>query len=660
MQTPCRSEYRPDIDGLRALSIILVVAFHAFPRWFAGGFIGVDVFFVISGYLITGILLKGLDQGRVDFLDFYARRVLRIFPALVIVLAACLAFGWFALLPHEYRQLGKHATAATGFLSNYVLMGEAGYFDNSAETKPLLHLWSLGIEEQFYLLWPFFLWLVWRLGYNVLYGMALVVIISFCMNIGLVSHSHVKVFYSPQTRFWELAVGGCLAWADRHARFLVAEARGRTLAGVSAASIASGAGLLLILCGLFAINRGRGFPGWWAGIPVLGALLIVGAGRDAWLNRRVLAHPAIVWVGLISFPLYLWHWPLLSLARIMEGEVPAPVIRVAAVVLALLLAWATYVFLEQRVKAPGSRKAKVIALIVSMVAVGLAGYGVYAKGGVPKREALSAVAGPIKKLGEDDPQANAQCMARYGMVGQKVRYCRISGEGYPPVALVGDSHAAALFAGLSDSLMRRDDTGLLMMGGWLFVNATLYPEGQREEFENYTGGAKATRLVAREASIKTVIIAARGPVYLNTHHPFFVLNDSSITGNKRVYEAGMRSVLELMLQKGKQVVVVLEVPTLNFNPEICLGQRPLRISASTHDCTMPQKAYESVHEEYRQLMLSILKDYPTVKLFDPAKYLCDGSVCTAKVESKILYGDDNHLSVDGSAFLAQELVRLID
>lgn len=194
-------KYRPDIDGLRAVAVLAVVAFHAFPNWARGGFIGVDVFFVISGYLISTIIFKNLDKGTFSFTEFYARRIKRIFPALFLVLIACFAFGWFTLLADEYKQLGKHIAAGAGFISNFTLWNEAGYFDNSAETKPLLHLWSLGIEEQFYIVWPLFLWFAWKRKFSLLTITIVVAVASFVLNVNGIKQDMVATFYSPQTRF---------------------------------------------------------------------------------------------------------------------------------------------------------------------------------------------------------------------------------------------------------------------------------------------------------------------------------------------------------------------------------------------------------------------------------------------------------------------------
>ena len=213
------SKYRPDIDGLRAIAVLSVVAFHAFPSWIRGGFIGVDVFFVISGYLISTIIFENLDKGTFSFSEFYSRRIRRIFPALLLVLIACFAFGWFALLADEYKQLGKHIAAGAGFISNFILWNESGYFDNSADAKPLLHLWSLGIEEQFYIVWPLLLWFVWKRKFNLLTITIVLAVASFILNLKGVKQDMVATFYSPQPRFWELLCGSLLAWFTLYKKY---------------------------------------------------------------------------------------------------------------------------------------------------------------------------------------------------------------------------------------------------------------------------------------------------------------------------------------------------------------------------------------------------------------------------------------------------------
>ena len=208
--------YRPDIDGLRAIAVLAVVGFHAFPHWVQGGFIGVDIFFVISGYLISTIIFENLDSGTFSFTEFYARRMKRIFPALILVLIACFIFGWFALLADEYKQFGKHMAAGAGFVSNLVFWQEAGYFDNAAGTKPLLHLWSLGIEEQFYIVWPLLLWFAWKRKVHLAALVVVLAITSLALNLHGIHQDKIATFYAPQTRVWELLSGSIVAWVILH------------------------------------------------------------------------------------------------------------------------------------------------------------------------------------------------------------------------------------------------------------------------------------------------------------------------------------------------------------------------------------------------------------------------------------------------------------
>ncbi|RYY63558.1 MAG: acyltransferase, partial [Comamonadaceae bacterium] len=218
-------KYRPDIDGLRAVAVLSVLGFHAFPQWVKGGFIGVDIFFVISGFLISTIIFGSLQGKGFSYAEFYARRIKRIFPALVVVMAATFAFGWYILLPGEWQQLGKHVAAGAGFVSNFAFWGEAGYFDNAAETKPLLHLWSLAIEEQFYIFWPLLLGLAWKRRWRMLAVIGAVAAASFLLNVSTIHSHRTAAFYSPLSRFWELMAGGMLAYMRLHKPHLLVKQR---------------------------------------------------------------------------------------------------------------------------------------------------------------------------------------------------------------------------------------------------------------------------------------------------------------------------------------------------------------------------------------------------------------------------------------------------
>ncbi|MET0321190.1 MAG: acyltransferase family protein [Duganella sp.] len=367
-------KYRADIDGLRAIAVLAVVGFHAFPQYIRGGFIGVDIFFIISGFLISTIIFKNLDAGNFSIAEFYRRRVKRIFPALLLVLISCMAFGWFFLLADEYRQLGKHTAGGAIFISNILLWQESGYFDASADVKPLLHLWSLAVEEQFYIFWPLILAIAWKKKWNLSITVILLALLSFAVSVVYLRTDPTAAFYSPQSRFWELMMGSLLAYTALYRPQLLQRFR----------NVRSAAGFLLLAAGLLLINKQSAFPGWWALLPTVGACLIISAGPTALLNKKVLSSRLFVWFGLISYPLYLWHWPIFSFLHIVEGAPPARHIKLVAIVLSIVLAWLTYRLIERPVRNNTvmiARHSSVVFPLVMLV-VGSAGYYCYAKDGL--------------------------------------------------------------------------------------------------------------------------------------------------------------------------------------------------------------------------------------------------------------------------------------
>ena len=370
--------YRPDIDGLRAIAVLSVVGYHYFAGIVPGGFIGVDVFFVISGFLISTIILGNLDNNRFSYFEFYARRIKRIFPALLLVLLSSMAFGWYVLFPDEHSQLGKHVAGGAGFVSNFVLWSEAGYFDRAAEIKPLLHLWSLGIEEQFYILWPLLLGIVWRRKLSFLLIAFLVAALSFVINIYWIGRDPAALFFSPFSRVWELMVGGLLAYVFLF-RCDKPHCSNRLL------PLFAPIGLVLIVCSVLWFNKNTPFPGWWALVPTIGSALVIAGHPTGWLNQFFLSHPIMVWIGLISYPLYLWHWPLLAYARILERGLPDRTIRFSLIVASILLASGTYILVEKRFRKSYS-KADISVLACSMFVLFIAGLLVWKGGVAPKAQ----------------------------------------------------------------------------------------------------------------------------------------------------------------------------------------------------------------------------------------------------------------------------------
>jgi peptidoglycan/LPS O-acetylase OafA/YrhL len=453
-------KYRADIDGLRAIAVLSVVGFHAFPFWIKGGFIGVDIFFVISGFLISINIIGSLERNSFSFIEFYSRRIKRIFPALLLVLIVCFVFGWFALLADEYKQLGKHIAGGTFFVSNFLFWNESGYFDNAAETKPLLHLWSLGIEEQFYIVWPLLLWLAWKKRFSLLTITIAVAIISFALNISKMHSDAVAAFYSPQTRIWELLAGSVLAHMTLHKKNIFPKFKQRldTWLGLidcaqapeansnTLRNVYSVFGAVLIAIGILVITKEKHFPGWWAMLPTVGAVLIISAGTQAWLNRAVLSNRVLVWFGLISYPLYLWHWPLLSFARIYSEHMPPLELRIALVVLSVVLAWMTYHFIEKPIRFDSN--SKVWLLVALMAGMGAIGVYVYTHNGIGWRTPKF-----IEELSRSNYDVKAgwrehECYLPTEDDSSKFAELCIEKDKRPLVFLWGDSYAAALYPGL--------------------------------------------------------------------------------------------------------------------------------------------------------------------------------------------------------------------
>jgi len=386
-----KSTYRPEIDGLRAFAVLSVVAFHAFPSWLNGGFIGVDVFFVISGFLISTYIFENLDKGQFSFVDFYSRRIRRIFPALILVMICSVVFGWFVLLSDEFVQLTKHIWSSVLFIVNFVLVNENGYFDNASETKPMLHLWSLAVEEQFYIIWPFILWLFWRLRLNLLTITVIILVVSFYLNIRFVKIYPIEMFFLSAGRFWELLSGSILAWLflfkvdltdklkiciDKYLVKLI-YSKDIDADGITFSNIISCFGFVCLAYSVVFFNKDIPFPSAWTLIPVLGTLFIIAGGSKAWLNRLFLMNPVAVWFGLISYPLYLWHWPILSFLQIINEETPQRDGRIIAVCVSIILAWVTYKFIENPIRF-GSFRKKLSSLFIAFILFFVGGVSYYA------------------------------------------------------------------------------------------------------------------------------------------------------------------------------------------------------------------------------------------------------------------------------------------
>jgi peptidoglycan/LPS O-acetylase OafA/YrhL len=459
-------EYRADVDGLRAVAVLAVLGFHAFPRHLGGGFVGVDIFFVISGFLISGLIRKEIEEGTFSLATFYARRIKRIFPALIAVSAACIFVGGLILTADEFKSLGKHIAAGAAFLANFALLQEVGYFDTSAELKPLLHLWSLGVEEQFYLVWPLLMLLCWRTKGGPILIAVLVLAGSFVCNVVIAGRSPAAAFYLPVTRFWELMLGALLAFATSYGvrgydpilRLRAAFAR---TSDHSVAMLQNGAavlGAVALAAGVIMIRREEAYPGWWALCPTLGAVLIIAAGSKAWINQRLLAHPALVYIGLISYPLYLWHWPILVFERMVRLKDPTDLLKIAGLGAAFILAALTYKFIERPIRFGPPRGYKPIGAAITLALIGCLGLLIEGWNGWPLRMPSTFASAAAAESASDATKAyrRGRCfLADEDATFKFVPECDGSpGNLAGKIVLWGDSHAAHLYPGLHEWELR--------------------------------------------------------------------------------------------------------------------------------------------------------------------------------------------------------------
>lgn len=360
-------KYRSDIDGLRAVAVLAVVIYHAFPKVLPGGFCGVDIFFVISGYLISSILFKGLSGGEFSFLEFYQRRIKRIFPSLLAVLILCIGYGWLVLFPHEFSQLGKHVAAGSVFIQNIIFYKECGYWETDSTLKPLLHLWSLAVEEQYYIIFPFIMLLLWKAKWPVAPLLLLLLIASLIANLLIAHRSREADFFLTPYRAWEFLGGSLLAWNH------FSDSRGGREKVVR--NIPAVAGMGMIAMSLILIHEKDPYPGWRAVFPVLGTILVIGSGQGAWINRRILSTPVIVWLGLISYPLYLVHWPILSFLRIVKGNNPGLMMVLLALAITMALTCSIYYLVEKPLR---TSRASMVTILLCGCFLGIGGVGLLA------------------------------------------------------------------------------------------------------------------------------------------------------------------------------------------------------------------------------------------------------------------------------------------
>lgn len=621
-----KSAYRPDVDGLRALAILPVLLFHVGIKGFTGGFVGVDVFFVISGYLITGILSRELKAGHYSIAKFYQMRILRIFPALFVMLAGVAAVACFVLLPDELTRFGQSVMASVGFVSNIYFYLASGYFAPSSKTLPLLHTWSLAVEEQFYLFWPLLLALVYRVApRKVLWVTIALAVASLVASIIWVRQDPTGAFYLIPTRTWELMIGALLALAP--ANLL----RTRLLA-----EIAGAIGLLMILYCVARYNNDTVFPAEGALLPCLGAGLIIASGAtyNTWVARG-LSLPPIVLIGKISFSLYLWHWPVIVFTDIWLLAQDSMLVKVGVIVVSIVLGYLSWRFVEAPFRTPQARSAAAkfifgpaLGVMAVIAAIGLA---VFSLKGFPDR--LSPELRTLAAYQAYDGDAHyrrGQCFVVSADVPYDADFCLKMRPGHKHVLLVGDSHAAHLWPGLAAQAPDMDILQATQIG----CRPAFPVTPKKGDKPCQTFFRKMLLDWPGKTKVDAIIIAGRW------HH-------QDLGGLKAELEA---------LPKGTPVIVV--GPIQQYVTSL---PRLLVRSESDHDPSVLVRGRMDEPFEVDKELRGILASVPGISYVSVVDTLCPDRHCVTMAKPGVpLQFDYGHFTVEGSELFAPRLITEIN
>ncbi len=654
-ETPPPHRYRSDIDGLRAIAVLAVVLYHFFPNQLPGGYVGVDVFFVISGYLITQIILGKLVTQQWSIADFYVRRIRRILPAVTVMLLMTIGMGWLFFAGAEWQEIGRHVIAGVGFFPNILLYTDINYFNTDITHKPLLHLWSLGVEEQFYIGWPIALAVAYRQRRNIGYLMVGIVLFSFISNIMLVARDPEAAFYLPFTRMWELALGGLLALRalTPHTPFSASQKHSLSVIG-----------MIAIIASCWFFDKNILFPGYWALIPVIGATALIAAGPDGFINKQLLARRLLVLVGLISFPLYLWHWPILRFGALFANSLTIKLLLIGISVGCALI---SYFFVEKPLRYGRWSHVPPLAILATTALVGVIGvsiaYGLW-------NSRKSNLADDITLQ-----QAKAQIVPCTTIMTQPFRGACIRHTSKKTTQsdyiVIGDSHAHALALGLVDANAPHTVTAISRIGCYAAVGIDFYEQLNQKPFgcddnQSFAGvfalleSQNSTRhrtifVLGRYSMIQTRNLNASDQWrrYLQLAGPRQELSDSQRA--TILADALSETLQRLSALPNTTVVFVHQVPELDFSPKQCY-YNPLRVLPhSTITCTTNQATVTQFFAPYKAALAPVLARHPAVQVYDPLPLFCDGTTCAAFDKNHFWYNDATHISIAGAQRIAADL-----
>jgi peptidoglycan/LPS O-acetylase OafA/YrhL len=654
--------YRPDIDGLRAVAVLLVFFFHAQLSAFPDGFVGVDIFFVISGYLITKIIISECAASTFSFTRFYARRTRRIVPALVIVLIVVAFAGWLILLPNEFAQLGHHIYAAAAFYLNFQLISDINYFDSSATTKPLLHLWSLSVEEQFYVIWPLLMTIVFRLRLDRLAILAALAI-SALMNIYFSTFGPTFLFYFSPARFWEFSVGAGVNYIEQFCHGRTTNPQQwlprrtpvedhKTIFSCAGKHVLSVLGFVLLVLSIL-IDYGRSvYPSYLTLLPTIGTALLI-LSREGIFNR-LLSSRMLVNVGLISYPLYLWHWPILSFYRLTSGsdEITWPV-TLAVLFISTILAVGTYWLIEMRFRWGGWGYIKAAALLLCLGLIGAVGSEIK-RGAVGSRFANDPLSQYLDFVGYPTPAGTKlDSEHHFGEIGKNAN---------KRILLLGDSHAEQYRLTLRHLWERHqaeDDAPAILFG---------------LQYDRIPDLDRIVDDISRDGSIKTVVISEFWAIQYGSDRINYSVrccasmggsvggpahHDPSPEEYRQKLDGMLGSAISGLRTAGKTVFIVLDNPFgEEFAPQLQLRRDPLTGTLHLRQHELLRSDALERTEPIRSRVIASARAYGA-RIIDPFAQLCEVNSCRSTYPGGApVYKDYDHLSVETVSKYADYLAEV--
>lgn len=646
-----KSTYRADIDGIRAIAVLAVILYHAHIKYFSGGFVGVDIFFVISGYLITTIILRELDKRNFSLARFYERRIRRIFPALFTILTATLLVSIIFFDANEFRDFGKSLIATTFFSSNILFWTQSGYFDGPSELKPLLHTWSLAVEEQYYIFFPLLLSFLARFFRSrlvlVLTGIA---VASFALNQYSISRDASGAFYLVHMRIWELLIGSILA-----VKIISRKVNPHidNLLGLL--------GLGMIILSIFIYSINTPFPGVSAIFPTIGTALIIYSGTSSkTFTRQFLSFWPLVFLGQISYSLYLWHWPIIVFARYYAILELKPLETIAVLLATLLLSTLTWRFIEMPFRQNIFLKRDNIFQLAAIITLLMISTGsvIYIKDGFPDRFSKDQLT--IDQNIDIQWKYWDKCELDANNIQTPLKLCQIGAMTNAPTFLLwGDSHAEALATSIQVSASQSYKTGVVAFTAGC---PPLLGIDRQEEKLCAKFNTTILKYIQDHPDLETIILASRwalsaeGTRYKNEEGKSLIL-ENALTGptntdsNASLFELGINQTINALLQLKRKVVIVTQVPEIGYDvpSAFSIAQRTGRdlnktIAPSYNEYLDRNKIVEAVFE-------SASKNR-SITIVDPSKALCTEENCLVVSEGRPLYRDDDHLSTFGAQFIS--------